>query len=715
MKMRLYPLVSPLCFVVVLACTTTGGAQRIQSDRVVMIDGQAVLVEDAAKDLLQRARRARAAGELAEARTLLAELQSAYPDASVVDAAKIAQAQLLLDEKQPEEAQRLMEALLLENPTSAEADEARYVLALSQLAQGDTSAATPALEQMVEQMPTADGKREASRKLAAELENQGQAAEAVRYLARSLAMATDDAEREAIQERIVSLIDTQIDFVSVRKLREFEAEKGSFLDEVLLFKLARIHLHLRDYLAASEAAKEYITLYPAGRFHTKATELVASLAARVEVEPSSIGVILPLTGTYKSYGHRVLTAIKLGMGLPVDRTQYQSTKKVEKVLSVEKKGLKLLVRDSQGDPARAAQLVQELVEENRVVAILGDILLDTALPVALKAEEFGVPVISLSRREGITELGPWSFRISFTAQKQARALAKLAMEHMGLSRFAILYPRHAYGVELMNAFWDEVETRKGEVTAIESYGHDQTTFTTEAKSLVGRLHLEARNEYAECRNQAKDVDNDYRRKKALERCRDSVSPIVDFDALLIPDDYRTVSYVVPALAAEDILVTNDKRTLEAYRKTTENERVRPVQLLGGAMWNHPELGERLGRQIEGALLVDGFSTRDGNKKVSQFMENFVEVHRSSPAVMEAHAFDAGHLLMAILAGQSGAPPKNRDEMRNTLSKVKSFPGVTGLVEFDEQGDSATAPRFFTFERGSIVDADLKALKAQGDG
>lgn len=715
MNMRLYPLLSPLCFVAVLACTTTGGAQRLASDRVVMIDGQAVLVEDAAKDLLKRAEQAKTGGNVAEARRLLSEIQSAYPDASVIDAVQIMQAHLLLDEKRPEEAQKQMEAFLLENPTSVNADEARYILALAQLAQGDSSAATPALEKMVDQMPTQDGKREASRKLATELENQGQAAEAIRYLARSLAMTTDENEREGIRARMLSLIDTEVDFASVRKLREFDAEKGTFLDEVLLFKLAKIHLHLRDYLSASAAAKEYLGLYPGGRFEDSATELVASLKARVEVEPKSIGVILPLTGKYKSYGHRVLTALKLGMGLPVDRSQYQKTRNIQRTLSVKKKGLKLYVRDSKGDPDRAAELVQDLVEKEQVVAIVGDILLDTALPVALKAEEFGVPVISLSRREGIAELGPWAFRISFTAQKQARALAKLAMEHMGLSRFAILYPRHAYGVELMNAFWDEVERRKGEVTAVESYGHDQTTFTREAKSLVGRLHLEARSEFAECRQRAKEIDNDYRRKKAYERCKDSVSPIVDFDALLIPDDYRTVSYVVPALAAEDILVTRDRRVLEAYRKTTENERVRPVQLLGGAMWNHAELGERLGRQIEGALLVDGFSKRDGNKKVSQFIDAFTEVHRSSPAVMEAHAFDAGHLLAAILRGEGTPAPTNRDEMRSTLAKVKSFPGVTGLVEFDERGDSATAPRFFTFERGNLVDADLKALKAQGDG
>ena len=82
------------------------------------------------------------------------------------------------------------------------------------------------------------------------------------------------------------------------------------------------------------------------------------------------------------------------------------------------------------------------------------------------------------------------------------------------------------------------------------------------------MHLEARGEYAQCRAEAQQIDDAYRKKKAFERCRDVVSPLIDFDALFIPDDYRTVSYIVPALAAEDILLTTDKFAMAAYEKTT---------------------------------------------------------------------------------------------------------------------------------------------------
>jgi ABC-type branched-subunit amino acid transport system substrate-binding protein len=379
--------------------------------------------------------------------------------------------------------------------------------------------------------------------------------------------------------------------------------------------------------------------------------------------------------------------------------------------------LRLIVRDSKGDPLHAQEMLRQLVEDEHVIAIDGDILLDTALPVALKAEEYTVPVVSLSRREGLPQLGSWVFRMSLTAKKQAAALAALAMDDMGHKRFAVLYPRHSYGLEMMNAFWDEVERREGEITAIESYGHDQTTFTREAKSLVGRLHLEARYEYAQCQTAAREIDDPYRRKKAGERCRDAVTPKIDFDALLIPDDYRTVSYIVPALAAEDMLLTSDRYAVQAYEKTTKVKRVRPIQLLGGNMWHNDELAKRLARQIDGALVVDGFAVGDGTDKVKGFVKSFAQVHRSAPGLLEAHAFDAGHLLGAITDGAGGAAPTRRTEMRERLSSAKEFPGVTGLVRFDEHGDSATPPRFFKFKRDRIETAkreDYKKDKAGDD-
>ena len=68
------------------------------------------------------------------------------------------------------------------------------------------------------------------------------------------------------------------------------------------------------------------------------------------------------------------------------------------------------------------------------------------------------------------------------------ALVSHAMDVLGMKSFAILYPRHNYGEELYNLFWDEVEKRNGEIRGIEVYETD-TTFSWPVKRLVARDRL----------------------------------------------------------------------------------------------------------------------------------------------------------------------------------------------------------------------------------
>jgi hypothetical protein len=71
-------------------------------------------------------------------------------------------------------------------------------------------------------------------------------------------------------------------------------------------------------------------------------------------------------------------------------------------------------------------------------------------------------------------------------------------------------------VELTNDFWDAVVKRGGEVRGVESYDHDQKTFTEEAKRLAGRYYLEDRADYFEKLREIREASNDeFRRRKMV--------------------------------------------------------------------------------------------------------------------------------------------------------------------------------------------------------
>lgn len=703
-----------------LSCATAAPPAR--SARVVDVDGRSVPAEDAAAQLLERGRAAARAKDDARARELLAQVRSGFADTAAFGPATVELARLHLDAGDAAGAQRLVEKLLVESPNSPVADAARSLLATAQLQQGDTRGAVPTLKAIVDKLPWGE-RAEGLARLGRELMARGQGTEAARYLAQALEAGA--ADRAGLERDLTAVVDTLVPFSDVRLLLETEAKPNTLFDELLTMKLARVYLHLRDFPAASDMAARSLERYPNGRFAAQARDLKAALAARVVVDAKTIGLLLPLTGDYAAYGKRALTAVKLGFGADAKpeappEPQLDPATGVPIPVKKEKKslegtftapsGIRVVVRDTAGDASRVPALVRELVEKERAIAILGDLLLDTALPAALAAEDAGVPLVSLSRREGVAEAGPWSFRLALTAAKQARALVEYAVDGAGMKRFAIMYPKHAFGVELMNALWDELEKRQAEVTAIESYAHDQTTFTQEVRSLVARGHAGGA-EVAQCRAEAGAIANDYRRRKALEGCSDLARPVVDFEALFIPDSFRTVSYIVPALVAEDVLVTNDRRTVETYRRTTGNTSVRPVQLIGVSMWNDPELTKRLPKQINGAVFVDGFDVGDQTPRVQSFVQAFQGVHASRPQLVEAQAYDGAALLAALLGGD--AAPKTRDQLRVKLAGVRDFPGVTGLLQFNDQGDSSTRPRFFEVEDDRIEAREPAALAKEG--
>jgi tetratricopeptide (TPR) repeat protein len=248
-----------------------------------------------------------------------------------------------------------------------------------------------------------------------------------------------------------------------------------FILPALGFKLAKIYYHTRDYDESEAMLRLVSDRFPATPYGSQARDFLARLRDRFRVEPSKIGVLLPLSGRYQQYGNRSLAAIKMAFG---GSTHFD-----------------LVVKDTGGNPTAASKGVMDLVLEEHVIAIIGPLFSNEALAAALKAEELSVPLIALSHRDGLPQIGDWVFRTALTVEAQARALAKVAFEELGMSRFALLFPRSRYGKEFADAFWDAVDERRGEVRAVESYEPDQTSFQEPVRKLVGRYYLYSRRDY----------------------------------------------------------------------------------------------------------------------------------------------------------------------------------------------------------------------------
>jgi ABC-type branched-subunit amino acid transport system substrate-binding protein len=404
-----------------------------------------------------------------------------------------------------------------------------------------------------------------------------------------------------------------------------------------------------------------------------------------------VGLAVPLSGKYRAWGE----AIADGVALALEGT-----------------GRRAVAKDTRGEPDGAAQALAELRAEG-AVAVIGGVTAAEALPAARAAQELGLPLVSLARVEGVPAAGPFVFRTMLTAEAQARALADLAMGRRGLKRFALLWPTTAYGQELAQAFWTEVEAKGGEIRGAEQYDPERTNFAPLVRSLTGKAQLEERADYRDRAKEISDNEKDpFRRRKALQKLRENLPPITDFDAVFLPDFARTIALVAPALAVEDVVTaTCDPREVERVRKTTGRDDVQPVQLLGSNGWDDPSLVEKAGRYVQCAVFVDGFFAGSDRPETKRFVEAFQGRFGRPPTILEASAYDATGAIAQVLA--RGAT--NRDQARAGLARLTGFAGATGTFSFDERREIAKPLFFLTVDGAAIRELRPEELARPGAG
>jgi len=414
--------------------------------------------------------------------------------------------------------------------------------------------------------------------------------------------------------------------------------------------------------------------------------LAARAAVKTRVVAGMVGVAVPLTGKFKAWGEAVLQGVALAIpeGGPV----------------------RVVAKDTRGEPDGAADAVSQLAAEG-AVAIVGGVTNAEAQRAAAASQQEGVPLLSLSKVEGITEGRPYVFRLMLTARAQAQALADLAVERRRLEKVVVLYPEIPYGTELKAAFGAEVEARGGEVVRAVGYEGDRTNFAPMVKELVGRSQVERRADWREIsRSITKEIQDPYRRSKALEKARKELSPIVEFDVIFVPDFARSVTLLAPALAAEDVVTACDPEELAKIQKVSPWV-VKPVLLLGGNGWDDPAIVEKAGRYVECAVFVDGFFPGSERPDTKRFVDSFQTVHARAPSILEAAAHDAAAMIAAAMAGGASG----RKELRDALASQKPFPGATGDVAFDARGEPIRRLFFLTVEKGAIREMRPEELSA----
>ncbi|MDP1827273.1 MAG: penicillin-binding protein activator [Archangium sp.] len=598
-------------------------------------------------------------------------VRKTYPETTAGQEALYRVGVLAFEEGDYALARKSLGELLFENPLHPKANDARLKSGLAAVEQKAYRDAFQTLSTLVERLEGED-KKLAEAALVRAAAGSQQYGEALKSALKGVDAASGPEETKQALANLEDVVETKTTFLAIAEAWN-DLPKSHPGWPLITFKMARVFYHLRDWTRLDETLKSLISTAPDSPYTPDAKALVERLSKRSLVKPKAVGAVLPMTGKYKAFGETTMRGLQLAL-----------------------KGsdIELIVKDTQGDPSLTARLVEQLAFDDGVIAIIGPLLAEDAKRGALVAEELQVPLITLSRADGLTEIGPHIFRTMVTNSQQAEALADYAMTTLGYKTFAILHPNTPFGVELSNEFWDAIEKRGGQIRGIESYDHDQKTFTEEAKRLAGRYYLEDRADYHEKIREIREATTDeFRRRKAVEKMKASLEPVIDFEAMLIPDSWQQVSLVAPALAVEDI-ITNacDKKDLERIQKTTGKDKLKTVTLLGPSTWSSPkgtsgdlQLMERGGKYVLCSVYVEAFYETSDRPSTRAFVAAFREAHKdASITLLDAVGFDSGAMVRSIIEKQA---PTTRANFREVLQHLKDFQGATGSLTIDDSREA----------------------------
>src|SRR5919108_1787442 len=164
--------------------------------RTVMVNGREVSVDDAATDVLRRAKQAQDAGRNEDALKGYRQILERYGDSSAADEARFREGQTLSRMGKLQDAQAKLSELLEKHPNTAFKKDAALELSAVQTKLGNPQAAAEAMKIAISQMSDAE-KLQAAGKIAETYTKTGDSAEAARFAARALEAAQSPDQRTA--------------------------------------------------------------------------------------------------------------------------------------------------------------------------------------------------------------------------------------------------------------------------------------------------------------------------------------------------------------------------------------------------------------------------------------------------------------------------------------------------------------------------------------
>ena len=332
-------------------------------------------------------------------------------------------------------------------------------------------------------------------------------------------------------------------------------------------------------------------------------------------EPIQIGVVTSRTGPLAPTGIQVWA----GVAFAAEEWNAQG--------GIDGRPIEVVLEDDRSDPTDALNAYQKLTSENDPVAIWGPTFTPLTLAMEPAVVEAQIPTFVSPTGPIVTEQGDgWFFRTRTNDLKTGRITAQVAVEELGATQIAFLYPNNDFGVGGYNIMGPAIAELGAEEVAAEVYTQGDRDISAQLLNI-----------------QRSGAD------------------------LLIPWTVPVDSAMLVNQAAEFGL---------------------DIPILGGPGYATEEYLDLVGEATDGnyAMADAAIASRDvgGRPEAWDWVDAFKAAHPDIPvSFVVSVAYDSANMLFGILADGT---PTDGESLREALLAHPGHQGVGGTFECDAEGN-----------------------------
>jgi len=334
-----------------------------------------------------------------------------------------------------------------------------------------------------------------------------------------------------------------------------------------------------------------------------------------------------------------LTGRTSNFGVSTKRGAEMAADEINKAGGINGRTIQILSEDDEGRPEKAATVVTKLIDQDKVIALIGEVASGNTLAAAPKAQAAKVPMISpSSTNPAVTQVGDYIFRVCFIDPFQGEVMAKFAANTLKAKTAAIMLDFNSPYSRGLTEFFEKSFTKLGgEVVSKQSYTQG---------------------------------DRDY--KGQLTSIR-SLNP----DVIYVPGYYGEVGVIAKQAKQLDI----------------------KAPMLGGDGWDAPQLWELGGDALNGAYMSNHYSVEDPSPAIQKFVADYKTRYSIIPDALAALGYDAMKVLADSLK-RSGTT--NGSKLRDAIAATKDFAGVTGVITINAERNAVKPAVVLKLQDGKYV-------------